>query len=110
VGGRFRHFVWSGPCVLAVAGRRGIRAEALAGGVRRMQADLVIGHSLGVARRPVRAETFWSYYRGRHPLWDEQLAGRGLVLLEATGGPGAAAAARRWWERLGQGLLRVLGL
>jgi hypothetical protein len=110
VGGRFRHFVWSGPCVLAVAGRRGIRAEALAGGVRRMQADLVIGHSLGVARRPVRAETFWSYYRGRHPLWEEQLAGRGLVLLEATGGPGAAAAARRWWERLGQGLLRVLGL
>lgn len=110
VGGRFRHFVWSGPCVLAVAGRRGVRAEALAGGVRRMQADLVIGHSLGVARRPVRAETFWSYYRGRHPLWDDQLAGPGLILLESAGAPGAAAAARRWWERAAQGVLRVLGL
>ena len=75
-----------------------------------MQTDLVIGHSLGVARRPVRAETFWSYYRGRHPLWDDQFAGHGLILLEATGSPGSAAAARRWWERLGQGLLRALGL
>ena len=110
VGGRFRHFVWSGPCVLAVAGRRGIRAEALAGDARRLQADLVIGHSLGVARRPVRAETFWSYYRGRHPLWDEQVAGPGLILLESAASPGAAAGARRWWERVGQGVLRVLGL
>lgn len=110
VGGRFRHFVWRGPGVLVVAGRRGIRAEPLAGDPRRMQAGLVIGHSLGVARRPVRAETFWSYYRGRHPLWDEQLAGPGLILLESAGSPGPAAAARRWWSRLGQGLLRVLGL
>ena len=109
-GGRFRHFVWSGPCFLVVAGRRGIRAEFLAGGARRIQADLVIGHSLGVARRPVRAETFWSYYRGRHPLWDEQLAGSGLILLESVGSSGAAAAARRWWERAAQGVLRTLGL
>ena len=110
VGGRFRHFVWSGPCVLAVTGRRGIRTEWLAGGARRVQPDLVIGHSPGVARRPVRAETFWSYYRGRHSLWDEHLAGHGLILLEATGGPGAAAAARRWWERAAQAVLRLLGL
>lgn len=110
VGGRFRHFLWRGPGVLVVAGRRGVRAEVLAGGARRMQADLVIGHSPGVTRRPVRAETFWSYYRGRHPLWDEQLAGPGLILLESAASPGAAAAARRWWERLGQGVLRVLGL
>jgi hypothetical protein len=110
LGGRFRHFVWSGPCVLAVVGRRGIRAEVLAGGARRMQADLVVGHSLGVARRPVRAETFWSYYRGRHSLWDEHLAGHGLILLEATGSPGSAAAARRWWERAAQAVLRTLGL
>ena len=110
VGGRFRHFVWRGPAVLVVAGRRGIRAEHLTGGARRLQADLVIGHSLGVARRPVRAETFWSYYRGRHPLWDEQLAGLGLILLETAGSPGAAAAARRWWERAAQAVLRVLGI
>lgn len=110
LGGRFRHFVWSGPCVLAVTGRRGIRTEWLAGGARRVQPDLVIGHSPGVARRPVRAETFWSYYRGRHPLWDEHLAGHGLILLEATGSPGAATAARRWWERVGQAVLRTLGL
>jgi hypothetical protein len=110
LGGRFRHFVWSGPCVLAVAGRRGIRTEFLAGGARRVRPDLVIGHSPGVARRPVRAETFWSYYRGRHPLWDEHLSGHGLILLEATGSPGAAAAARRWWERAAQAVLRTLGL
>jgi hypothetical protein len=110
VGGQFRHFVWRGPSVLVVAGRRGIRAEALEGSALRMRADLVIGHSLGVARRPVRAETFWSYYRGRHPLWDEQIAGPGLALLETAGSLGAAAAARRWWERATQALLRTLGL
>ena len=36
VGGRFRHFVWSGPCVLVVTARRGIRTEFLAGGARRV--------------------------------------------------------------------------
>ncbi len=110
VGGRLRHFVWSGPCVLVVTARRGIRTEFLSGGARRVQPDLVIGHGPGVARRPVRTETFWSYYRGQQPLWEEQLAGHGLVLLEATGGPGAAAAARRWWERAAQAVLRSLGL
>jgi hypothetical protein len=116
VTGQFRFFEFVGPCRLIVAGSRGVRAEVLAeregiaSPARRTNQDATIGFTPNLEYRPVRAETFWSYYRGMNPLFDDLFAGRGLFLLQETATEGAAAKAGQFWSTLWNGVLKVFGL
>lgn len=113
---QFRFFEFSGPCRLIVAGSRGVRAERLyerAGNVipaRRTNQDATIGFTPNLDYRPVRAETFWSYYRGMNPLFDDLFVGRGIFLCQQVAGEGEAKQARRFWSAVGSGVLKLLGI
>lgn len=114
--GQFRFFEFVGPCRLVVAGSRGVRAEVLAdrqgqaAPARRTNQDATIGFTPNLAYSPVRAETFWSYYRGMNPLFDDLFAGRGLFVLQETSTEGGAAKAGRFWSSVWSGVLKVFGL
>ncbi|MBI2514533.1 MAG: hypothetical protein HYV96_21370 [Opitutae bacterium] len=114
--GQFRYFEFVGPCTLLLAGSRGVRAEVLAAqpGLpvpgRRANQDATIGFTPGLAYRPVRAETFWAYFRGQNPLFDDLFEGTGVFLCQQTSAKGEAAEQRKWMASLRDGLLRVFGL
>lgn len=114
--GQFRYFEFVGPCTLLLAGSRGVRAEVLAAqpGLpvpgRRANQDATIGFTPGLAYRPVRAETFWAYFRGLNPLFDDLFEGTGVFLCQQTSAKGEAAEQRKWMASLRDGLLRVFGL
>lgn len=116
IGGQFRFFEFVGPCRLFVAGSRGVRAECLADRegaatpARRTNQDATIGFTPNLDYRPVRAETFWSYYRGMNPLFDDLFAGRGLFVLQETAAEGSAARSGRFWSTVWSGVLKVFGL
>lgn len=114
--GQFRFFEFVGPCRLFVAGSRGVRAEVLAdregaaAPARRTNQDATIGFTPNLDYRPVRAETFWGYYRGMNPLFDDLFAGRGLFVLQETATEGSAAKAGTFWASVWNGVLKVFGL
>lgn len=114
--GQFRYFEFVGPCTLLLAGSRGVRAEVLAAqpGLpvpgRRANQDATIGFTPGLAYRPVRAETFWAYFRGQNPLFDDLFEGTGVFLCQQTSAKGEAAEQRKWMASLRDGLLRIFGL
>lgn len=114
--GQFRYFEFVGPCTLLVAGSRGVRVETLAteaGGpvqARRANQDATLGFTPGLAYRPVRAETFWAYFRGQNPLFDDLFEGRGVFLCQQTSAPGEAAEQRRAMRGFWGGVLRIFGL
>lgn len=114
--GQFRFFEFVGPCRLVVAGSRGVRAERLmeregqAAPARRTNQDATIGFTPNLEYRPVRAETFWSYYRGMNPLFDDRFAGKGLFVVQETATDGAAAKAGKFWSGVWSAMLKVFGL
>lgn len=116
ISGQFRFFEFVGPCRLVVAGSRGVRVEQLMERegqpmpARRTNQDATIGFTPNLDYRPVRAETFWSYYRGMNPLFDDLFAGRGLFVLQETAREGSAAKAGRFWAGVWSGVLKVFGL
>jgi hypothetical protein len=113
---QFRFFEFAGPCRLIVAGSRGVRAERLverAGAgtpARRTNQDATIGFTPNLDYKPVRAETFWSYYRGMNPLFDDLFAGRGVFLCQEISMEGAAGRARKFWAGLWGAMLKAFGL
>ena len=113
---QFRFFEFVGPCRLIVAGSRGVRAEWLvnrAGNphpARRANQDATIGFTPNLDYRPARAETFWSYYRGMNPLFDDLFAGQGLFLCQQVSADGDAKKARKFWSNVWGGALKVFGL
>jgi hypothetical protein len=113
---QIRFFEFSGPCRLIVAGSRGVRAERLhersgdATPARRTNQDATIGFTPNLDYRPVRAETFWSYYRGMNPLFDDLFVGRGIFLCQQVAGEGEARQARRFWSAVGGGVMKLLGI
>ena len=116
IGGQFRFFEFVGPCRLIVSGSRGVRAERMVdradqpAPARRTNQDATIAFTPNLAYRPARAETFWSYYRGMNPLFDDVFAGRGLFVLQETASDGSAAKAGRFWSTVWSGVLKVFGL
>jgi hypothetical protein len=114
--GQFRFFEFVGPCRLVVAGSRGVRAERLAdregqaAPARRTNQDATIGFTPNLEYRPVRAETFWSYYRGMNPLFDDLFSGNGVFISQETATEGSAATAGRFWSSVWSGILKVFGL
>ncbi|MGH7946060.1 MAG: hypothetical protein ACREH8_04315 [Opitutaceae bacterium] len=116
ISGQFRFFEFVGPCRLIVSGSRGVRAERLvdregqSSPARRTNQDATIGFTPNLEYRPARAETFWSYFRGMNPLFDDVFAGRGLFVLQETAAGGAAAKAGGFWSGIWNGVLKVFGL
>ncbi|HYC70472.1 MAG TPA: hypothetical protein VEB66_04645 [Opitutaceae bacterium] len=114
--GQFRYFEFVGPCRLLVAGSRGVRAEVLEPvpgqppPARRSNQDATLGFTPGLAWRPVRAETFWAYFRGQNPLFDDRFEGRGVFLCQQTSAKGEAARQRGLMAGMRDGVLRVFGL
>lgn len=114
--GQFRYFEFEGPVKLAVIGSRGVRAEWLkaapGGGVRarRTNQDATIGFTPNLRYRPVRAETFWAYYRGKNPLFDDLFEGEGVFLCQEIIGDGPSAKARNFWSRAWDAVLKVFGV
>jgi len=113
---QFRFFEFLGPCRLIVAGQRGVRAEYLAGAnagwqaARRANRLGTIGFTANLDYLPVRAETFWAYYRGMNPLFDDLFAGRGMFLQQETASAEDGGPASSFWAGLWSGLLKVFGL
>jgi hypothetical protein len=116
VTGQFRYFEFVGPCRLLVSGSRGVRAEVLEPGegssspARRTNQDATIGFTPGLAYRPVRAETFWAYFRGMNPLFDDLFEGAGVILCQETSAKGPQEQVRGFWSGLWGGVLRLFGL
>lgn len=108
---QFRYFEWSGPCRLLLRGNRGVRVEQVASGrPRRTNAAGTIGFSPNLAYHSVRAETFWSYYRGMNPLFDDLFTGEGVFLCQEVSSLATTGDALTFWRRLWEGLLKVFGL
>jgi hypothetical protein len=113
---QFRFFEFVGPCRLVVAGSRGVRVERLdgrAGGVvaaRRTNQDATMGFTPNLDYRPARAETFWSYYRGMNPLFDDLFSGRGFFLCQQVSSDGEAKKARKFWSGVWGGAMKVFGM
>jgi hypothetical protein len=113
---QFRFLEFHGPCRLIIAGSRGVRAEWLVSRpgnpdpARRANQDATIGFTPNLDYRPVRAETFWSYYRGMNPLFDDLFAGPGLFLCQQVAADGDAKQARKFWSNVWGGALKVFGL
>ena len=113
---QFRFFEFVGPCQLVVAGSRGVRVEQLwerdGGGfaARRTNQDATMGFTPNLDYRPVRAETFWSYYRGMNPLFDDLFSGKGIFLCQQVSTGGEAKQARKFWSGLWGGVMKVFGM
>ncbi len=113
---QFRFFEFAGPCRLVVAGSRGVRVEDLStrmgDGVpaRRTNQDATMGFTPNLDYRPARAETFWSYYRGMNPLFDDVFAGRGIFLCQQVSTEGDAKQARKFWATVWGGVMKIFGV
>jgi hypothetical protein len=113
---QFRFFEFVGPCRLIVAGSRGVRVERLIDRegegtpARRTNQDATMGFTPNLDYRPVRAETFWSYYRGMNPLFDDMFSGRGIFLCQQVAVAGDAKKARRFWSAIWGGVTKVFGV
>ena len=113
---QFRFFEFVGPCRLVVAGSRGVRAEILKSGregvrpARRTNQLATIGFTPNLDYLPVRAETFWGYYRNMNPLFDDLFAGDGLFVLQETSKDIEKTGANRFWAAIWNSLLKVFGI
>jgi hypothetical protein len=113
---QFRFFEFVGPCRLVVAGSRGVRGEQLRGGnegvrpARRTNQLATIGFTPNLDYLPVRAETFWGYYRDMNPLFDDLFAGEGLFVLQETSTSSEAGGPRRLWSAIWNSVLKVFGI
>ena len=113
---QFRYFEFEGPCRLVVAGSRGVRTEFLDGRDgdgprgRRTNQDSTIGFTPGLRYRSVRAETFWSYFRGKNPLFDDLFEGTGAFLCQEISVRSHAAGVRAFWSHFWNALTKVFGI
>lgn len=113
---QFRYFEFVGPCRLVVAGSRGVRAEAMDERpgepypARRTNQNATIGFTPWLLYRPARAETFWAYYRGMNPLFDDLFEGNGLFLCQEIAQKGRPGTVRAFWSQIWNGLLKIFGM
>lgn len=109
---QFRYFVFQGPCALVVSGIRGVRFEVMDSEEnlgRRSNQIATIGFTPDLGYGVVRAETFWGYFRGFNPLFDDVFRGKGAFLCQEISEE-ASTQASRFWSGLWSGILKVLGV
>ena len=113
---QFRFFEFVGPCQLVVAGSRGVRPEVLAPSMegktnaRRTNQAATIGFTPNLNYKPVRAETFWGYYRGMNPLFDDLFSGEGIFLCQEIPMEEDGGQIKKFWAGLWSSVLKVFGL
>lgn len=113
---QFRFFEFVGPCKLVVAGSRGVRTEVLFPGTegkpvgRRTNQIATIGFTPNLDYKPVRAETFWGYYRGMNPLFDDLFSGEGVFLCQEIPMEESGGQIKKFWAGLWSSVLKVFGL
>ena len=113
---QFRFFEFVGPCRFVVAGSRGVRAEVLQDEgngtrpARRTNQLATIGFTPNLDYLPVRAETFWGYYRDMNPLFDDLFAGNGLFVLQETARDSDKAGPKKFWPAVWNSILKVFGI
>lgn len=109
---QFRYFEFVGPCRLVVSGVRGVRAESIDSGPdggRRANQDSTIGFTPDLQFGATRAETFWAYFRGFNPLFDDVFRGHGVFLCqEITRGEDSGPT--RFWAGMRDAFLKVVGI
>ncbi len=113
---QFRFFQFHGPVRLALWAWRGVRAETLTqsdfkeGNRKRTNQDATIGFepALGYASR--RAETFWSFFRGLNPLFDDIFSGQGTFLCQQIARRARGNIIRRFWNSFWGIVSKVFGL
>jgi len=109
---QFRYFVFEGACALIVCGVRGVRFENLDTAVeqgRRSNQIATIGFTPDLGYGVVRAETFWGYFRGFNPLFDDVFRGKGAFLCQEISEEEASKASK-FWSGLWSGVLKILGV
>ncbi len=110
---QFRFFVFKGPCQLLVSGIRGVREEKLDGPSelgRRANQDSTIGFTPDLNYGTARAETFWTYFRGFNPLFDDVFRGRGSFLCQEISKGSELGSVRRFWAGFRDSLLKLVGI
>jgi hypothetical protein len=113
---QFRFFEFVGPCRIVVAGSRGVRAEILQDEgegtrpARRTNQLSTIGFTPNLDYLPVRAETFWGYYRDMNPLFDDLFAGNGLFVLQETSRDSDQTGPKKFWATIWNSILKVFGI
>ena len=108
---RFRYLLIEGPVKLVLAASRGVQFEAVDGDTtgRRVNSTLTVAFSPTLTYSPARAETFWAYFRGANPLFDDFFSGTGVVIQQQVGDSRAGVAAR-FWETLFGAVRKIFGL
>ena len=110
---RFRYFEIVGPCAVLLSGIRGVRLEDLnveGNRGRRTNQEATIAFTPGLSYRVVKAETFWSYFRGLNPLFDDVFRGNGIFLCQEISSSSNGPLGRKFWSRLWSSVLKVLGV
>ncbi len=110
---QFRFFVFRGPCQLLVNGVRGVREEKLEGSAesgRRANQDSTIGFTPDLNYGAARAETFWTYFRGFNPLFDDVFRGKGSFLCQEISKGSELGSVRRFWAGFRDSLLKLVGI
>ncbi len=113
---RFRYFEFRGPCRLVVWGKRGVRIEHLDNltretrRARRTNQTATIGFTPQLQYHAIRAETFWSFFRGRNPLFDDLFTGTGTFVCQEIAERGKEPGAKRLWSGFWNGVMKILGL
>lgn len=114
---QFRYFEFHGPCRLIVCGRRGVRTEWMSAGeggdllARRTNQDSTIGFTPNLIYNCARAETFWAYFRGRNPLFDDVFRGAGgAFICQEISTRERASSVRRFWASFWGAALKIFGL
>ena len=77
---------------------------------RRTNQRATIGFTPTLDYLPVRAETFWGYYRNMNPLFDDLFAGTGLFVMQETSNEREGAKPQRFWAGVWNSLLKVFGI
>ena len=108
---RFRYLLIEGPVTLILAATRGVQFESVerASKGRRVNSTLTVAFSPTLEHSPARAETFWAYFRGANPLFDDFFSGTGVVIQQQVGDSRGGIAAR-FWESFFGAVRKIFGL
>ena len=113
---QFRYFEFEGPGQLAVWALRGVRAEIMTKrdieqqNRKRTNQDATIGFTPTLKYHSIKAETFWSYFRGQNPLFDDIFTGEGTFLCQQISRGARGGIVRRFWEGLWNGITKIFGI
>lgn len=78
---------------------------------RRTNQDSTIGFTPDLLYHSARAETFWAYYRGRNPLFDDLFRGvTGAFICQEISSRERGFTIRRFWSNFWGAVLKVFGL